>query len=368
MRKIEPVASGRYKVRFRHGVSTRTGKPVQSSEVFDTLAAAERFTKVLDALGPEGALADLWDGERQADVPTMNDLAEAHIAALTGVEQGTRDRYRGIWSRTWAKHLGTTPANRVTRDHVAAAVNALGETYAHKSLSNQRGLLAGVCKRGIELGYMTTNPAKGIRLPRSRESERKEMRILTPSEFDQLADAIADHYRPFVRFLVGTGCRWGEAVALQVVDVAPPNIRIVRSLKADRTIGPPKTRKSRRTVMLPAATLTDVLHATEGKSGDALVFTAPRGGMIQHRTFWADIWLPAANTLAPRPRIHDLRHTHAAWLLAAGVPIHVVQARLGHESITTTVDTYGGLLPDAQVAAAAAADAVFGAPSRAALR
>ena len=49
-------------------------------------------------------------------------------------------------------------------------------------------------------------------------------------------------------------------------------------------------------------------------------------------------------------RFHDLRHTHASWLLAAGVPVHVVQARMGHGSISTTVDIYGHVLPasDAQ--------------------
>ncbi|MFJ2115860.1 tyrosine-type recombinase/integrase, partial [Streptomyces sp. NPDC087850] len=43
-------------------------------------------------------------------------------------------------------------------------------------------------------------------------------------------------------------------------------------------------------------------------------------------------------------RTHDLRHTHASWLIAGKVPLPVIQARLGHESITTTVDRYGHLL------------------------
>jgi hypothetical protein len=44
-------------------------------------------------------------------------------------------------------------------------------------------------------------------------------------------------------------------------------------------------------------------------------------------------------------RFRDLRHTHVAWLVAGGVPLPHIQARLGHESITTTIDTYGHLLP-----------------------
>jgi integrase len=52
----------------------------------------------------------------------------------------------------------------------------------------------------------------------------------------------------------------------------------------------------------------------------------------------------AAEGLAPF-RFHDLRHTHVAWLIAGGAPLPHIQARLGHESITTTIDTYGHLLP-----------------------
>ncbi|MFD5790586.1 tyrosine-type recombinase/integrase [Streptomyces sp. NPDC127037] len=66
--------------------------------------------------------------------------------------------------------------------------------------------------------------------------------------------------------------------------------------------------------------------------------------------------LDTANTagLTKRPRIHDLRHTHASWLIAGKVPLPVIQARLGHEPITTTVDRYGHLLEssDGEVVAA----------------
>ncbi|QIS20612.1 tyrosine-type recombinase/integrase [Nocardia terpenica] len=78
--------------------------------------------------------------------------------------------------------------------------------------------------------------------------------------------------------------------------------------------------------------------------------------------FYKDVWVPTRDALSlmsgdplngKKPRIHDLRHSCAAWMLTAGVPIHVVQAHLGHESIKTTVDVYGHL--DRGAAASAAA-------------
>jgi hypothetical protein len=63
--------------------------------------------------------------------------------------------------------------------------------------------------------------------------------------------------------------------------------------------------------------------------------------------FRDQIWRPAIDLLewAPRPRVHDLRHTHAATLIAANVSLTAIQQRLGHSSISVTSDVYGHLLP-----------------------
>ena len=364
MRKPEKLASGRWKVRFRGpGVSPKTGKLAQSSETFDTLKEATTFCGWLDALGPQGALDQLYEGEQDKAVPTLDELAVDHIAHLTGVEPGTRLTYTRLWARTWGPLLGTTRAHRVTADQVRLAVNDLELRYSHKSLENQRGLLAGVLSRAVEKGYLAKNPAKGIRLPRGQESERVEMRILTPAEFVEVEAKMAPHYRPLIRFLWGTGCRWGEAVALTVADVQLPYVHIRRAKKWSpdnvRRTGAPKTKKSNRKIVVPQDLHAELTRLCRGRESTDLVFTAHRGGEVLHRTFWSRYWIPAVKHLRPRPRIHDLRHSHASWLLGRGVPIHVVQARLGHESIQTTVDTYSHLLPDAQAAAASAASLAF---------
>lgn len=63
---------------------------------------------------------------------------------------------------------------------------------------------------------------------------------------------------------------------------------------------------------------------------------------------------------APTP--HDLRHSHASQLIAAGVPLTAIQRRLGHKSITTTSDLYGHLLPRVDEALIAAVDLALAAP------
>lgn len=396
-----------YKVKFRLNRAT-------TSETFADEKKAIEFAKLLDALGPAAALAHWYADDQAGGVPSMDELAADHIKHLTGIEEGTRLNYTRLWKRTWSPLIGTLPANLADLgDKIKLATNQLASRYSYKSLKNQRGLLHGVCERGIEKKYLTTNPTRKLRLPQGTVNpdvdDEHEMRLLEQADFAVLADQVSPRYRRLVRFLGGTGCRWGEAVVLRPMDFAlreipgkpyNPVVRIRRALKwspdGNRAIGVTKTVKSKRTVTLPAELVPELLAQLEGKAPADLVFTSAKGGMIQHRTFWSDHWRPAIwraqhclvhtdpacrcgtahperckvhdqvlepcgcpGTLHIQPRIHDLRHSHASWLLAAGVPIHVVQARLGHESISTTVDTYGHLLPDAQIAAAMAAAVAF---------
>ncbi|WP_078505512.1 site-specific integrase [Streptomyces violaceusniger] len=113
-------------------------------------------------------------------------------------------------------------------------------------------------------------------------------------------------------------------------------------------LGAPKTKKSRRTLVLTPDQVELFKRACLGKQPQDLIFTAPGGGSWHSGFVFAHRWKPAldaanAGGLTKRPRVHDLRHTHASWLIAGKVPLPVMQGRLGHESITTTVDRYGHL-------------------------
>ena len=83
----------------------------------------------------------------------------------------------------------------------------------------------------------------------------------------------------------------------------------------------------------------------------ALVFVNTTGGRIQNGAFHAHQWNPAVTRamqagLTQRPRLHDLRHSHASLMLAEGNSMYAVSRRLGHASITTTDARYSHLLPE----------------------
>jgi integrase len=355
-----------YRVMFR-----MDGK--QRSETFTDPKVAVEFAALVDRIGPAAAVAirDARSGPRAArPVITLADWFTHHLEHATSLTPGSRAEYRRVAERTWLPSLGPLPVELVTRDHVARWVGQQAVTKTRrgtptsaKTIANAHGLLSTVMASAVDAGHVATNPCRGLGLPRT---ERREMVFLSPGEYAQLLAHIPARWQPLITFLAGTGLRWGEATALRWSDVDldadVPVVRVARAWKKGektKQLGAPKTRRSLRTVSLPRQ-VAEQLRTMQGQPDD-LVFTADRGGVVHDGNFRFRFWTPAvaAAGLGKKPRIHDLRHSHASWLIAAGVPLPVIQRRLGHESIQTTVDVYGHLAPDALGVAAEAASSAL---------
>lgn len=348
-----------WRVRFRKGKAA-------FCETFDTEPDAQRFCADIANRGAVLAHAWLLTGTGMDTSPSLDAWAERHFGSLTGASKGTVTAYRSVYERRWKPALGHMPVGQITREHIARAVAALPDDLSDKTVRNAWGVLASMLKQAAADGIIARSPGVGVKLPR-RSIPADTKRYLSQAEFHWLLVAVDDHYRPLVMFLGGTGARFGEAVALTVADVdlesRPATVRINKAEKWGRKeIGPTKTRRSRRTVTLPPQVVAALAPLTVDRPGSAFLFTAEKGGKVHHGVFYTKVWKPACEKagLEPRPRPHDLRHSQVAWLVARGVPLPVIQARLGHEKITTTIDTYGHLLPELQQAAADAASLVFG--------
>jgi integrase len=213
------------------------------------------------------------------------------------------------------------------------------------------------------------NPFRGHRL--AGAADRHEvMRIITPAEWAILEAELPEGTgRDFARVLVGTGLRFSELAALRVGDVdilaRPPRLHVRQAWKSNGRngfeLGPPKSRRSRRTVKFGDTVIDALAPHLVAKESHELVFTAPRGGSILPSNYYHRIWLPAvvravARGMSRAPRIHDLRHSHASWQLADGVALLTVSRRLGHETAAVTSDIYGHLDPGAEDSAVAAVE------------
>lgn len=298
----------------------------------------------------------------------MSACGPTHIESLTGVEEGTRRRYRRYVENDLDK-LGAMPLSAVTDTAVARWVNAMQDAGATgKTIANKHGFLAGALNHAVRAGKITKNPCDHTRIPRT---DGNEMCFLTRPEFDLLLGAMTERWRPLTLWLVATGMRFGEATAITVgdIDVDSGTARVSKAWKftgsGERRLGQTKTRKGQRTINVAQAAL-DVIDLNR-PAGD-LLFPTQSGGPISHQLYRNRAWNPALKKvtaedadprLLKRPRPHDLRHTCASWMIAAGIPLPVIQQHLGHESITTTIGTYGHLDRSSGQQAAAAIDAVL---------
>ena len=161
-----------------------------------------------------------------------------------------------------------------------------------------------------------------------------------------------------------TGMRRGEAIGLRWVDVDLENRRLsVRRalipINREVIVSEPKTVKGRRVVALDPATI-EVLKAQaarqlseqddwdEAWTDSGLVFTAENGAALDPESV-SRYWRQAVKkSMLPRIRLHDLRHTHATLALPAGIHPKVVSERLGHATISITLDTYSHAIPALQ--------------------
>lgn len=347
--------------------------------------------------------------------PLFVDFARTYVRDLTGVTPATRHRYDRmvllVTEQLRAVVLGEPTVGNLQEVHIRRWVNARDAAGARpKTIANYHGLLFTVLAGAVRAGLRPGNPCAGTRLPDRYCPDTDgdgEVVFLTEGQFALIAEAmfpadqLTEHSgqlhsgirpagsrsagtaadRVLVQVAVGTGLRWSELTALQVRDLEldgpTPRLSVRRAWKRNPKgefavagagafyLGQPKTKKSRRRVTLAPAVVGLLRRAAAGKGPQELLFTAARGGPLNQATFYEDRWqravrLARSRGLTAQPRFHDLRHTHAAWLISAGVPLPVIQQRLGHESITTTVDTYGGLLLQAHDAADAAIDAALG--------
>lgn len=354
---IRDLADGSvsYRVRWRQDRKPR-------SLTFIDAASAEAFALNIERYGPEEALRILDVIDERGDHLTLTEWLDRHIDTITGVEEGTRRRYRAYLRNDIAPSIGAMPLTAVTDVTVARWVNSMQEAGASgKTIANKHGFLAGALNHAVRAGKIDKNPCDHTRLPRT---DSDEMVFLTRDEFQALHDAMTPRWQPVARFLVGSGARFGEATALLVGDIdrSEGTARIAKAWKytgdGTRRLDRPKTRRGMRTINLPASVL-ETLDLD--RPADELLFPTQSGGPISHQLFTNRCWRPALKKadLTKRPRPHDLRHTCASWMIAAGVPLPVIQQHLGHESITTTIAVYGHLDRSSGEAAAAAVDAML---------
>lgn len=322
---------------------------------------------------------DLWAATRPrrvAEPDTVGVFCGRYVESLTGIEEATRKEYRRIVEQEIAAAaLGDVPVGELTRETVRGWLQGMERReprpLAPKTIANYHSLLSAAMGEAVAQSLTAVNPCHGVRLPRRDDHTTVDEHVyLEPAEVRLIAARIHE-FAPWCShvpiLLADTGLRWGELTALQVgdVDVLAGTLRVGRAWKrgpGGGQLGAPKSRMSRRTVVIGDDALDVLAGLVAGRRSTEFVVTSsdsvsrlPRSTFTRH--WWRALYgegtvdkpdggLVGEGVLEKRPHLHSLRHTHASWLISAGASLAFVQAQLGHEDISTTIRVYSHLMPN----------------------
>ena len=317
--------------------------------------------------------------EAEAGFPTGQTtgdyLARWIVAVRPRLRAGTWTAYNRHVGQYW-RPLADVPLTRLSPPHVERQMAALmARGLSAMTVRHARSTLRRALHDAQRDGLVNRNVAALARPPRI---ERREMRALSVAEVGRLLAATADDaHGPLYALAVGSGLRAGELCGLRRadVDLTARSLVVRRSLAkgygGGYELGEPKTARSRRTVMLPAVAIEGLRRAkarqaaaklaagTAWQDRDRLVFTDAVGRPVRPDAVSA-AFRATADRLGLPVRLHDLSHTAASLMLAAGVPLKVVSEMLGHSSIGITADVYAHVTPELRREAADAMDRALG--------
>ncbi|HZH91579.1 MAG TPA: tyrosine-type recombinase/integrase [Pyrinomonadaceae bacterium] len=237
-----------------------------------------------------------------------------------------------------------------------------------RSVRYTHAVLSSALKQAVKWLMLSQNPAASVDLPRA---SRKEMKAMTADEAGRfLTAASEDRLSALFSLAITTGMRPEEYLALQWkdIDLEKGIATVQRALVWNRkgggwTFTAPKTARSRRSIPMPVSVVRALishkrrqaearLKAGADYQNYDLVFATREGTPIMPRNLLSRHFKPALRRakLPDSIRLYDLRHTCATLLLSANEHPKIVSERLGHASITLTLDTYSHVMPSMQQA------------------
>lgn len=322
--------------------------------------AQAALTRVLGSLG-DGSYV------QPSKVTVREYLVEEWLPAIAGtVRPLTLTQYTSIVKGRIVPRLGHLRLQALTGGHLNGLYRELEEVgLSPASRRLTHAVLSRALRDAVRWGKLVRNPAAAADPPAAPESRAGAWTAKELGRF--LAHVDGDRLFALWRLAGTTGMRRGELLGLtwQWLDLDGNTLRVEQQLVPTRggvTFGPPKSKRSRRTIALDAETV-DALRAhreaqflerafaDEAYVDHDLVFCDELGAPIYPSRLTEAFTRHRKAAGLTTGTLHIARHTHATLALTHGVPLHVVAARLGDRP-ETILRTYAHLLPQSDVEAA----------------
>lgn len=301
--------------------------------------------------------AKQWENEIKAA-----NVADMSVTLETFVDMYFEDKKRELKERTIKNkryminvyilpHFGKRKMNEITSADIIKWQNTIqdkgfSQTYL-RMIQNQ---LTALFNHANNIYGLRDNPCKKVK--KMGKPDADELNFWTKEEYDCFIATIdkSDRYYVLFEILFWCGCREGELLALTINDIDFVNKQIHISKTYYRSEGKdiitePKTPQSVRTIDIPEF-LNEEIRAYVDRlykyPHDARIFPMVAEA-VQHK-----MQRNIEKAGVKKIRVHDLRHSHVAYLINQGVAPLLIKKRLGHKDIQITLNTYGHLYPDEQ--------------------
>lgn len=275
------------------------------------------------------------------------------------VRETTLASNRTLLSKHILPALGYIQLKKLTEQHIQHFyASLLDKGMQPGSVKNIHALLQKALRNAVRLKLVSSNACDEIKPPRDKDHQEAAQALTAEQALLLLEKARGHPLEPLIALALILGLRHGEIMALCWQDINFEG----KSLRVQRTVSrlwgrgfvetPPKTRKSKREIMLPQYVV-DVLLTHRRRQNEVklrvgtlweehdLVFPNTRGKYqdVSHTSSRFHTLLEQAEL--PHIRIHDLRHSAASLLiLVLHIPPKLVQEMLGHSTLGMTLDVY----------------------------
>ena len=355
-------SDGRWEGRYTIGRDEETGKLLYRNVLAKTQAECKaKLREAIRNVQQTDALPSAKHPESEADVTVQYTVSEwlrmwYELYSKPNLRETTQEQYTNFLEKHVIPHIGNIALDKLTSLRLqklyqelrtSGRVNTNQNASPGLSPKTVRGihmLLHNALEQAVKEGFLKKNPTDGCTPPKL---ERKEMKVIQPEQVGAYLQAAANrNVLPMFYLELTSGLRRGELLALlwTDLDLDRQSISVSKSVRGSHgelKVSEPKTRHSKRTVVIPQQAVDLLIQEHELHPDNPYMFPSPVTGTMYH---------PDAATRIHRKilkeagiehiRFHDLRHTFATLALQNGVDIKTVSGMLGHYSSGFTLDTY----------------------------
>lgn len=294
--------------------------------------------------------------EQQSANPdmTFQNLYEIYMEDMAArLKQSTLLTKKAVLQTHILPFFSSKPINEIKASDVRrwqaklmSSPNNYSQTYL-KKINTELNSIINYAKRFYDLNTNPCGKAGTI-----GKAKAEEMDYWTYDEYIAFREGVKDKPLSYICFevLYWTGMREGELLALSLADIDFDNktISINRTylrIEGKDVFTSPKTRKSKRKIPIPdflCQELSDYIQSRYMLDADERLFPVTKS-YLSHEMIRG-----CKNTGVKKIRIHDIRHSHASLLINQGCDALMLADRLGHEKVSTTLNTYSHLFPHKQ--------------------